>query len=394
MTPLAPTPGADSAVDLDLDSVIGEIVSPDAPMQALEDPASSASQPSPTERAPESAATPERATGDGAVQVQQPATTTDVQSGSPDPLEGTEPFKYSVGNESKVLDGFYRVPGEGVMVPEDKVPQLEQLAVRAEMLDRASRESEQQNALYERLSEWTTTGPDGKEQTLKGVEAMVAHRVEHERQLAYRRVLDSYIENPNKLATLLVFNPETGNYEHNPDAWEHAKTLVDLERQRAEISVRGQLAQRYQEPPKPQEPDYKAAAPSVIQQMAQSANVDATVLTEQDRSFLSNQLARYIRPATAQDVRMNSSLQLNQPVVDLSFRDVVTDRIGLRKDALKRVEAAQDASKFNAGQDKGRQSGKTPPPQRPATKPSTEPKPKADWNAPLEEFLSEQGIPR
>jgi hypothetical protein len=377
---------------VDLDQALTEletegVYSPDAP--AVDgDPAATAPQDTP-ERAPQ-AATP-KATGDGRTEVEATAADSPAQ---PDPLEGTEPYKYTFGNESKVLEGFYRVPGEGVMIPEDKVPQLEQLAVRAEMLDRASREHESANALFERLSEWTSVGADGKEVTLKGAEAIQQGRLDYARQAAYRQVSDAYFNDPNRLASLLTFNPETQQFERNEAEWDKAKIMVENATIRAETETRGWLAQRYQEPPKPQAPNYAEQAPIIIQQLAQSANADPSVLTPDDRSYLAEQLPRYIRPATREDIRVTPTLQMGQPVVDAAFRAVVTRSIQMRKSSVDQAQAATKASQFNAGQDKGLRAGKPQiksPPSKPATQQPQKPG-KADWDAPLQAALDEMGI--
>src|SRR5512146_1997390 len=55
-----------------------------------------------------------------------------------------EPFAYTVNGESRTLDGFHLVPGEGVYIPTDQVPRLQQIASRAEASEAALRELHQQ----------------------------------------------------------------------------------------------------------------------------------------------------------------------------------------------------------------------------------------------------------
>lgn len=379
-----PDGAVEAAVDPSVDSLIAEMgITPETTMgEAERDPSPSiASQP----ETPASAQAPQAPTGD-----QTATPTVTPEDARAKALEGSVPYEYKVGAESKVLEGFHRFPGEGVLVPEDKVPMLEQLAVRAETLDRLSRDAQQQTELFERLSEWTTTGHDGKDQQLTGIQGLIQGRLDAAQDATYRQFVDGFMSNPEKLASLLMYNPEAQKYEFRADTMALANAELANARMRTDSSVRAWLSQRYQAPQAPQAPDYTSVAPGIIQGYA---GAESSVLTPQDTAFLGAQMPRYVRPATAADVRLDNRLQVGQQVVDASFKDVVQYTVTQRKEAVTKATAATEASKFNAGQDKGRQ-GKpiAKAPVRPASPPHNSPPQKADWDSPFASAMAELGI--
>lgn len=349
------------------------------------DPVAPATQ---QESAPEAAP----ATGDDGKTV--PSVSEGTQEAAPDPLAGSEPFKFSLGSESKTLEGFHRFPGEGVLVPEDKIPLLEQLAIRAETLDRTSRDLQSEKDLYERLSEWKTVDHEGKEQTLSGVQGLVQSQLDFAKSAAYQAVAEQFFSDPAKLASLLAWDEGSQSFKFNPETFGHAQTLLQLRQQEAQLAIRTHLSGRLQAPRVESPPDYTAVAPQVISGFA---GANASVLTDADKQFLSAQMPRYVRAATAEDTRLNPALKVGQPVVDDAFRGVVTDRIGLRQEAKSQVTTASTtatlAQKFNQGQNKGITPKGTPkaPPAKPTAKAPNNQKP--DWDAPFAKFMAEEGIP-
>lgn len=313
-----------------------------------------------------------------------------------DPLAGTEPFTYTVNGETKTLPGVYRVPGEGLLVPEDQVASVQGLAERVESQDRLIRDVAAKNADFERLTSWDIQDKDGKPQTLTGRDALEAMRVDYARQSAALTVMDSILSDPVKFAQLIGVTADN-KIVIDPQALEYLQKDVMLAAGNAEKAARSQFQTLATPPVQPAPVDHSRSAPAIIDQVAKLAGFDAKLLTEQDRMFLGKQIGRYVRTVTPADRVSNPALQVGSPIVDASFQDVIRDRADLRKTANAQATAAEKAGKHNAGMDKGRQPIKatakiSPPAQIPAK--TGEGRKKADWDTPLDSALSEMGIAR
>lgn len=305
-----------------------------------------------------------------------------------DPLEGTEPFAYTVNGESKPLDWAYRVPGEGVIIPDDKVPQLEQLAERADSLDRIAREADQRVADYDRLAEWRTTGPDGKEQVYQGREAVVEMKVGFQKLAAVVQTLDRLFDDPQRFQELVGVN-EQGQIVPARRAIQHLQTEIRLAQATAEQDTRKQIG-TLSTVPQSAGPDLATEAPRIINM---AAGQDAKALTKDDLAYLSAQLDRYIRPTTDEDRRAFPGYR-GKEIVDAKFTALVKHTAGLRSESAKQAAAAERAGKFNAGQARGRQPVAQPTKPTPPARPADTQKPgKADWDTPLKEALAEMDIP-
>lgn len=369
------------------------------------DPGTSASQPSGSESAVPSGAQPQ-ATGDAGTSPTGPAPTgasaaaTDPLAPSPaaadpatDPFAGTEPFTFGDG---KTLDGVFRVPGEGLLVPEDKVHVVTALAERADSLDRAWQESAQRNDVYERLSAWHTTDAQGNETVVNGLEGLMTMRVQMGTLAAAYDTLASVFTDPAQFAALVTVNPE-GQIVPNKAELANLLTRSDLAESRATQAIREHLSKIATVAPPAQDaaPDYAKVAPQLITQAAKTAGVDAKTLTDKDTAFLAQQFPRYIRTVTEQDRRGNPALKVGGPIVDETFTQLVKDRVEMRLEQKKSSEAAEKAGKFNAGQDKGRQPVAAPKPPTPPAKPGEQAKvSRSDaWASPLNQALEEMSIP-
>jgi hypothetical protein len=372
------------------------------------DPAEDTASQADTDESAGTPAAPAKADGDSGSGKAVDAPAVEGKPGAPgvgdDPLAGTEPFTYTVNGETKTLDGVFRVPGEGLLVPEDKVQIVEQLAERADTLDRVSREYQSRNAEYERLSEWRTQGADGKEQVYQGRDGLVAMRVELGTRAASMDVLTSILK-PNaqgqyvNLAKLVTTQQNArGELEiiPDPDVLERLLLQSDLAERDARDAIFREVGQLSQPSTSTSSaPDYSAQAAQVIEAAAQSGKFDSKALTDRDKGFLAAQLPRYVRTVTEDDRRMNPSLRVGSAIVDASFTQVVKDRAEMRTEASKSAIAAEKAGKHNAGMQKGRQPAPT---QRQTTPPAPTvdagKSRKPDWDGPLTEYLAENDIPR
>ncbi len=310
-----------------------------------------------------------------------------------DPLAGTEPFTY--GADKKALEGVYRVPGEGLLVPEDKRHVIEQLAERADALDRSSRQLTEQLAPYERLATWKTTGADGKEATLTGVDALKGLHSDNARLSSILATIEATLTDPQALRSLLTLNEQKA-VVFEPQAFENL--LLRAERaahdaMRVKDTELGTLLRPSPTSTTASTPDYSASAPALIKQ---SAGTNFEALTAKDQELLTRGLQRFVRPATAEDVRYNTSLKVGAPIVDAEYAVWVQHMAAGRAESKAQAQAAEKAGKVNAGMDKGRQPVKQPA--KPATPPAAPKKPnerqRPDWDTPLTNALQEMGIER
>lgn len=309
-----------------------------------------------------------------------------------DPLAGTEPFTYG---EGKTLDGVYRVPGEGLLVPESHVAAFTAVAERAakaDQLEQAHRDLSTNHAAFERAASWTVTDEQGKETTLTGLNGLEAMRVAYGQQSAALDTLAS-IFHPDKsgnyprlfalLTTEQIPDGRGGTVERlvpNPDALNNLLTQSELAEMRAEQTARSQLATLTKpEPQAPTPPNFTVEAPKLIASVAKAANLDASVLTPKQRETLTQQLPFHVKDGK----------------VSMEWQGLAKAMIEERLESKKTAEASEAAGKHNAGMDKGRQPSKVTPkaPVVPATPKPNERK-KADWDGPLSGALEEMGITR
>ncbi len=267
-------------------------------------------------------------------------------------LEGAEPFK--VGEQA--IEGVYSVPGQGLMVLETDRPKFEQFVTQATENARKVEEYQQQNGVYDRLSEYATFDKDGKvEKTYQGADGLVEMRVNLVRNAEIGRVLGAAIADPVKLLSLITGSgPDGKTPVLVPGAVQSLLTEARLAAVEAEHAVRHALAQRRGAvgPVAGAVGDQSAAiskvAPQVVDASIKAFGTDGAKLTAQDKAFLSQQLPRYVRTTTAADVAANHQLKLNAPLVDASFMEVVKDRIAMRLELAKTVTTATKAATDNA----------------------------------------------
>lgn len=346
-----------------------------------------------------SPATPQAATtgDDGKGVVATPETATPAASDPPtdvSQIEGATPFTYTVDGQSKTIEGAFVLPGDGLYVPESRIPHFQLLASRAETVERQNRELYDQSKALERLTEWKQTGPDGKETVLTGREAVEASRVALGHALAEVQTLRQFISDPQKLASLLVHVGD-GKFEHDPDRYELLKERLANLKGAVEHSVRQQVGRMASAPP----PPVPALTPEQITERA-LPTVEAVLtaaklsgLTSEDKQALARMVPRFTTTVTPQNAAQYPNSRLGETVLDYqAFLPEVQDRVKLREAATAAQKTATDVNKFNAPMSAARQSNKAPQaPKQPAAPPPQPAKVgKAEqWGNILNEALAE-----
>lgn len=305
-----------------------------------------------------------------------------------DPLAGAEPFTYAVGDETRTMDGVYRLPGDGLYVPEDKVPQFQLIASRAETLDRQNRDLYEKNQTMERLSSWQrVTGQDasGKAitETLTGQRGLEAQRVAMATFAVKAQAFDALLAAPNDMAGLLteVRDAEgklTGFAVH-PEGLKHFQTQLENTTIKATTRARENFAKMGMAPPPPEPSVAERAIPSINALITAHGIKD---LNADDVKYLVSQFDRYVTTANG------------QPAIDPRFLDVMKDRASLRAEQKRLATTSQSTDRFNGGMGKGLQ---RPAPARTAAPPApiptgrnapkarTEPSPNDMWAALVED---------
>lgn len=280
-----------------------------------------------------------------------------------DPLATATPFTYTVNGQEKAFDGIKVLGDAGAIITSDALPLLQRRLGERDNLYEQNRAQYDQVKDFERLSEWKTEGPDGKEVTLQGRDGLVAMHSDHESLKAawetFIQVLKPAADGSYPLLAALVdVDPKTNQIIANPEFVERLLERSNNAEFRARVSVRDRLAET--STPRPtagrsaeastalNSSSIQAEAPRIIEAAAKEQGVDLKLLTEKDRAFLSQQLPRYLRSVTEDDRRENLSLKVGSPIVDSAFAQVVKDRAELRKEMGTQAQAASQAAKDNS----------------------------------------------
>lgn len=387
-------PGQSSSWDTLLSSGIAETgIDPSVPFES-DDPAASTPQSAGSgssdgagNGSPDAPATVtagddgQRATSDALPSARTPApSTTDDPAGDPDPLATAKPFTFTVGDETRTVDGTYRIPGEGLVVPEDKVAHFELMASRAETLDRQNRDLYEQNQQWERLAAWPTKDAQGNAVTLSGREGYEAQRVLLSRSLAALQTIGEALSSDEAFAKLIGVTGEPGQevVVRNPDALALLRERVDNAAYRAEQTVRAHLVRAAAPPPPPAPSAAEYAKPTIAALIAQHT---ITNLTQADQDFLAAEFPRYVTP--------------DGKAVDPRFLDVMKDRASLRAEQIKASTAASTAGKFNGGMTaaRGKPAATRPAPTAQPTASPAKVGKAAQWDNVLQSALSEIQLP-
>lgn len=332
------------------------------------DPASSAGAPQTGSPAtPQAGTTGDDGKGVAATDPATPAasdTPTDITQ-----IEGATPFTYTVDGQSKTIEGAFVLPGDGLYVPEARVPHFQLLASRAETLERQNREVYDSQKALERLTEWKQTGQDGKESVLSGREGVEASRVALGHALAEVRMLREIVDDPMKMAALLVHTGE-GVFQHDPDRKALLGERLANLKGAVESSIRRQVGQMANAPP----PPVPALSPAELAERALPtveaviANAKLSGLTPDDKQALARLVPRFTITVTPQNASQYPESRLGETVLDYqAFLPEVQRSATLRAAAVAATQTSETVGKFNTAMQNGRAPNKTPaPPKKPA----------------------------
>lgn len=337
----------------------------DAPPPSTETDAPGAPPVEPTTGASEEPSDPEGADDIGQSEslATDPATVPAPDSSTPDDYEAmvvaAPPLSYRVNGQERTFDDLKVVAG-GAVIAEDALPKLQQRLSERDSLFEKSQQQYQQYQDLEKLTAWKTTGQDGKEQILTGSHALEARQMALEKTTAILSTIASVFDNPDLFSTLVTAKQlPDGRWVAVPDpaALKSLTTQAELAALKAEGQVRQQFQHTSASQARPQQVDVQAVAPSVVENSAQQLGV--STLTPEDKTFLAGMVPRFVRPATAEDVRETPTLTVGEPVLDAAFGQLLQQQASMRASTAKTVQAASTVSKENAAKLFAAKHGKT-----------------------------------
>lgn len=324
-------------------------------------------------------AAPAEASPAGAETVPDP----NAQAPESDPLEGSTPLGYVVNGEQRTFEGITKLKDGGAIVDPDAVALLERRLGERDHLFESNRAQYAEIETLTKLTEWPVRGEDGQTRMLTGRDAVEAQRVWMGNAAAELTELRNAIKDPATLASLLLVEPDGQGGSRivgvNEDALKDITRRVSIAQRENALQVRAAMARHGAPPARSAAPtpsfDAAASAPKAVDVAMHAANIPT--LSAEDRKFLEAQAPRYIRPATAEDVRANPAggYRVGEPIVDAAFVDVVKDRAQIRASTSATVSSASEAAKRNAANLAAANTGKKPVPRAPIAPPK-DPTPK------------------
>ncbi len=249
-----------------------------------------------TETGAEAAALPGAAPGE---------TTSPPATEEQDPLADTTPATFNV-NGKPVTNEDIRVFKEGgaVIRPESLPNVLNKLSERESLFERNRAQSQEYQTLA-KLAEWTDT-ESGK--TFTGPEALIELRIGNSALLAENKLLVETLLDPDRLYSILateqVPDGKGGLRERvviSPQALRNLQTENENQRLKLTNAIRSHFQGVIAETQRPATAsiDYSAITPTLVQEVAKQANLDASALSAADLKVLAEQLPFHIRDGLA-----------------------------------------------------------------------------------------------
>lgn len=286
----------------------------DAPTSGTETPASTESAPAPAiaDTAPATPAVP-----DGTDAAERPETPGDASetptepldaSASPDadPFADATPATYQVDGQTRTYDAIKILGEAGAAIEAKDLPDVLKRLGERDHYVAANQQLYHTQQQIERLSEWKSHGPDGKEVTHTGLQGLVERNIAYDQVMAEREAILDLFEKPERLVAMLETPPEgqPGHgtaFSFNKDALAAFVTDLRKDQRIASFESRKHWESQATAPIQPTGPaDYSAQAPSAIQQAAGDLYKH---LTAEDKQFLARQLNTHVRDTTPEERR-------------------------------------------------------------------------------------------
>ncbi len=358
--PSTPSPEA-SSVGAEVDAMFGYRAPSSASSESTEpDDEATGAPPAPSSETSNATSTTDQPIA-GAPPADQAQSTSTPEAPAPtdDPLKDATSLAYTVNGESRTDDRIKVVKDLGAFINPQDVPYLQQRLSERDHLHETSRANYEKLSTLEALTSWPQRDAQNKiVGTLTGREAIEAARIDYGNALARLEAYDSLFADPARLASFLTVDQEKGEWGINAEARAQLALAIENRQLKLTPAIRQHLASLGT--PKPATPTpgtpgtpggAEAGRPSVDAAAVVTVAMQQgaiTGLTPADQTWAASIAPRYVRTATAEDVRQVPTLTLGEPILEPEFLDVLRDRAALRADAAKQVTAASTAAANNA----------------------------------------------
>lgn len=284
----------------------------------------------------------------------QPTTEGQSAAAAPtdDPLKDATPLAYTVNGESRTDDRIKVVKDLGAFITPEDVPYIQQRLSERDHLHETSRANYEKLSTLEALTSWPQRDAQNKIiGTLTGRDAIEAARIDYGNALARLEAYESLFNDPQRLASFLTVDQEKGEWGIDPSARAQLAMAIENRQLKLTPAIRQHLASLgTPKAPTPTATDATARPaiePSAVVEQA-IAHWQITGLTDKDRAWAASIAPRYVRTATAEDVRQTPTLTIGQELLDPEFEPLLKDRATMRAEAAKQVTAASTAAANNA----------------------------------------------
>lgn len=298
-----------------------------------------------------------------------------------DPLDGaTDHLAYMVNGESRKLDGITVLKdGRAIVDNPDTLKRIERVLGERDHLFEQDQERHQRYQALEKLTEWRSKGPDGKEIVLTGQPAQEMREVGRALLVAEIQHLRSMFDKPPAAWVMLDAD---GNAVWNPDAMKDWNQGLTTAREIAFHREQSKFRQTFGQPAPPTvEPTVAPLTTEQLTELAPEAvalaasSLKLTTLSDESKATLAEIAPRYLRPASDAEVKAGTHKR-GQTVVDESFLKVVekihAQQAKIAQVATKTATADRANTAKLAAAKVGQRPGTAPPKITPPKPPSRE----------------------
>ena len=254
-----------------------------------------------------------------------------------DPFKDTTPATYVVDGKSIPVEDIRVFKEGGAVIRPEALPNILSKLASRDTLEAKERWTSQQYQTLEKVVEWTDPSNN---KTFTGPEAAIEMRVGNASLYAENKLLVDTLLDPDKLFQILtteqVADGKGGLVERviiNPSALAQLQRENLLQQRELSSTIRDHYKGVLSAKPAEAPIDYAAEAPKLVALFAQAQNLDASVLTQADRTLLAKQLPFHVRDGKA-------SVEWQELV-----KDRITDRQAQKEQNKGLVTATEKATK-------------------------------------------------
>jgi hypothetical protein len=220
-----------------------------------------------------------------------------------DPFKDTTPATYVVDGKSIPVEDIRVFKEGGAVIRPEALPNILSKLASRDTLEAKERQTSQQYQTLEKVVEWTDPSNN---KTFTGPEAAIEMRVGNASLYAENKLLVDTLLDPDRLFQILtteqVADGKGGVVERviiNPQALAQLQRENSLQQRELSATIRDHYKGVLSAKPADQPIDYQAEGPKLVALFAQANSLDASVLTQNDKTLLSKQLPFHVKDGKA-----------------------------------------------------------------------------------------------